>query len=244
MRERPILFSAPMVRAILDGSKTQTRRAIKQQPVPDPMWGGGFKIVSKAVTVALEAFNRSRGVPRGNDPTPCPYGKPGERLWVREKFQPIFADGFDHSSSPYPDYETGYGYAISYPATDGIVEWIDGDDNITDRCRPSIHMPRWASRILLEIVSVRVERLNDIGADDAASEGIENKNFPTGGDDYQDYWLDYSRSKHDADGWPWFLGDPITSFRTLWESINGEGSWRENPWVWVVEFKRILPEEV
>jgi hypothetical protein len=209
MKEKPILFSAPMVRAILDGLKTQTRRIVKTTRDRN---GSGCELAPCEVAGEVN---------RGSRFDLCPYGQPGDRLWVRETFQPIFAEGFDHGSSPYPNYKTGFGYAISYPATDGIIEWIDGDDNITDRCRPSIHMPRWASRIQLEIVSVRVERLNDISEDDAEEEGA-----PLELGQLEKLILG-SHAKYRS------------GFVRLWESINGEGSWSDNPWVWVVEFKRI-----
>jgi hypothetical protein len=227
MKERPMLFSAPMVRAICDGTKTQTRRIVKN---PD---------------TAIECCD----IARLHDQKEvienyCPYGKPDDQLWVRETFQPIFAEGFDHHSSEYPNYSTGFGYAVSYPATDGIIEFVDADDNIVSRCTPSIHMPRWASRIQLKIVRVRVERLNDISVEDAIAEGVEGMDQPTGGDDYQDYWRDYGVTEKDDDVWPWFAGDPISSYKSLWEKINGSESWQSNPWVWVIEFKRVNPNEI
>jgi hypothetical protein len=145
-------------------------------------------------------------------PLPCPYGQPGDRLWVREKFQPIWDNEFD------ADWETGKGYAISYPATDGVQEYNDmrNDERLTTACKPAIHMPRWASRINLEVVSVRVERLQDISPEDAMAEGdIEAQ----------------TNSRHKETSIDWY--------HNLWESINGPGSWASNPWVWVVEFKRV-----
>lgn len=207
MKERPILFSAPMVRAILDGTKTQTRRLVKPQPMmvtnhTIATWDGP----SAALQQQLERMGRG-----------FPYGQPGDRLWIREKFQPLLADGVEHWRA---DWETGKGYAISYPATDGIKEWIDADDNIGSGCKPSIHMPRWASRITLEITGVRVDRLQDISEADAIAEGCPIKNpdsFVRG------------HGAASASGW----------YSDLWQSINGPGSWDENPWVWVVEFKRL-----
>ncbi len=185
MKERPILFSAPMVRAILDGRKTQTRRVVKHQPIPP------------------DAF-------------PCPYGQPGDRLWVRESFQPIHADGVEREDT---DWGTGKGYACHYPATDEIIEWVDGDDKITSRCKPSIHMPRWASRINLEITGVRVERLQEISGMDAMCEGVHvPPNLPND-------WAKLEFARHE--------------FYHLWASINGEKSWASNPWVWVVGFKLV-----
>jgi len=211
MKERPILFSGPMVRAILDGRKSQTRRVVKPQRHP-------FGDMLTANEVALEFSSGTRSVR-------CPYGQPGDRLWVRETFQPIFAEGVEYKDT---DWSTGKGYSIRYVATDGITDWVDPDDNMTNRCKPSIHMPRWASRITLEITGVRVERLQEISEEDAKKEGIESE----GGDPKM--WKSYNPKL----GWL-SVDDPAMSYRTLWESINGPGSWDANPFVWVVEFKRL-----
>lgn len=244
IKERPILFSAPMVRALLDGSKTQTRRIVKPQCTLSDKTGFNWK--GWAYGIGFNYFDTVRNFAAKN----CPYGKVGDRLWVRETFQPVFADGFDHDSSPYPNYKTGYGYAVTYPATDEIIEWIDGDDNITSRCRPSIHMPRWASRITLEITGVRVERLNDISESDAQKEGIK----------FTDYGLTcfhQGRAQDVGDctapdshhqkrnGWHWgatthqdqCYSSAKYAFGALWDSIYK--NWDQNPWVWVVEFKVI-----
>lgn len=234
VNELPILFKAPMVRAIQDGNKLQTRRLFSERTI---------ELFSCAARIGEVSDFLNSDKTGKNDLeyilSFCPYGKVGDQLWVRETFQPIFADGFDHDSSPCPNYKTGFGYAVSYPATDGIIEFVDGDENITSRCKPSIFMPRWASRIQLEITNIRVQRLQDISEDDAAAEGIEGISQPTGGDDYQDYWRNYALTEKEADGWPWFNGDPIASFKSLWEKMNGIESWQLNPWVWVIEFKRV-----
>lgn len=170
MRERPILFSAPMVRAILGGRKTQTRRIIKNRTVPDV---GG-----------------------------CPYGEPGERLWVRETFLNNALDG--------------------YPPV-----WFyraDSDDKPEDRnWKPSIFMPRAASRITLEITNNRFERLQDISEADTNAEGVT--------------------IQQDAKIASAFIEGKQTpaqlEYFALWESINGKGSWALNPWVWVIEFKKL-----
>lgn len=217
IKERPILFSSPMVRALLDGSKTQTRRAFSDSTK------FAFDCAARIGEVSFFLEQNELGKnDLGYVLDFCPCGKVGDRLWVRETFQPVFADGFDHDSNPYPNYKTGYGYAVTYPATDEIVEWIDGDDNITSRCRPSIHMPRWASRINLEITGVRVERLNDISEADAKAEGAPS---------YEE-GIDAPPPSDGEYSWSY-----CASFKTLWESIKGAGSWQENPWVWVVEFK-------
>ena len=201
MKERPILFSAPMVRAILDGGKTQTRRVVKSQPEfvgPESLHCAEVALWQEAV-MALKS----------------PYGQPGDRLWVRETFQPTFAPGIKHGDA---DWTTGEGYQPRYMATDERVEWIDADDNITNRCKPAIHMPRWASRITLEVTGVRVERLQDISDSDAWDEGIDFEAYTAAG------------GCKDA---------PRVAFGDLWERINGPGSWEANPWVWVVEFKKL-----
>lgn len=226
MKERPILFSAPMVRALLAGTKTQTRRVVK---------GAALNWLNDRFDPEFVAHHENNL---------CPYGQPGDRLWVRETWAAIHFS-FDpetgycddlHGSHDIPPAKTPYWTPV-YAVDD------DHEKHIDDRgfpWRPSIHMPSWASRITLEIVSVRVERLNDISEDDAESEGIEYLSYPTGGDDYMTFWRDYSRTHEQADGHPFFDdGHQRVSFRTLWESINGAGSWESNPWVWVVEFRRL-----
>jgi hypothetical protein len=149
---------------------------------------------------------------------------------VRETFQPLGAEGVEHESQT--DWNTGKGYAVSYPATDGVQEFMDGDDNLRTTCKPSIHMPRWASRILLEIVSVRVERLQDISEADARAEGItphEVRQFAIFGASEEERAAIY----RDA---------AVGPYRGLWQQINGPGSWDANPWVWVVEFKRVTAQ--
>ena len=198
MKERPILFRGPMVRAILEGRKTMTRRVVADKHMP------------LVFAAALPALHES-----------CPYGQPGDRLWVRESFQPLFADGIENHWET--NWKTGKGYAISYPATDGIQEFVDADDNISSACKPSIPMPRWASRILLEITAIRVERLQDISEADARAEGA-----PLELGELERLILG-AKAKYRS------------GFVRLWQSINGEQSWHENPWVWVVEFKRVQP---
>lgn len=215
MKERPILFNGPMVRAILDGSKTQTRRIAKlSSSLPD---GKGWTTLVKPGThVHLPLVDgRWQWKPAGGDewqPYPdlsdyCPYGKPGDRLWVRETWtiqdehpemrrKPEQGDSFAFRATG----QSGY-----YGPTNKIVRW-----------RPSIHMPRLASRINLEITGVRIERLNNISPSDSLAEGCP-------------YHHKTGFSPEDAVKW----------YADLWESINGTGSWAANPWVWVVEFKRV-----
>lgn len=202
MKSRPILFSAPMVRALLNNSKTQTRRVFK---LPrghswDELQGG-----QASGNIEADKWPGTWNVSEFR----CPYGQPGDQLWVRETFQPTFAPDIERDDT---DWETGKGYQLRYSATHDRVDWMDGDDNITRRCKPAIHMPRWASRITLEITGVRVERLQDISRGDAMNEGCPFQNMAQG-------------------------DDPRKWYADLWESINGTGSWDLNPWVWVVEFK-------
>lgn len=222
-RERPVIFSGTMVRAILEGRKSQTRRVVKPQPVGsgDGMYGD---LYAKGPEWAFWLPDNRMSEPRT---WRCPYGVPGDRLWVRETFQPILAPGVKWSDSSWED---GSGYAIRYMATQDRIEWADAsrDDEISDRVMPSIHMPRWASRILLEIESVRVERVQEISEEDARAEG--------------------ARLCHCV---PWPHPDPsdtkcrrknrVCAFKQIWGSIHGEESWGLNPWVWVIVFRRVKP---
>jgi hypothetical protein len=185
MKERPILFSAPMVRAILDGRKTQTRRKIKP---------GDWSV--EAHTMETDWPYLPHYLTDGAAvPVKCPYGNPGDRLWVRETW------ANERDGTGCPD-DTG----ILYRATD--PGWDDEDTGL--RWRPSIFMPRRASRITLEITDVRVQRLQDISDDDSRAEG-------------------YDRSHAFPREW----------FALLWESINGTGSWAANPWVWAITFRKL-----
>lgn len=221
MKERPILMSAPMVRAILAGTKTQTRRVVKE-----PQW---------ATPNTLHLFNDAPWASdphRGDRDVPCPYGQPGDRLWVRETFQALSADDVDVYRDNWwalCDYKTGKGYKVSYPATDGIKEFVTMDDDISQACSPSIHMPRWASRITLEITGVRVERLQDISKEDVIAEGVNRIAHGREG-----YFYHATRTEPHPKNWCY----PDDAYRDLWEQINGPGSWDANPFVWVVEFRR------
>lgn len=194
MKERPILFSGAMVRAIRDGRKTQTRRPVKG-------W-------------ALEWLQPGYFTPEYvADPEnhACPYGQPGDRLWVREAFMQEPADYCWEASVSTP----------SRPAT--TIYRADSDPRGEAKgCgwKPSIHMPRSACRLELEVTSVRVERLNDCSEKDAIAEGLMPS--PSG------WW-----SGADGQAAP----TPQAAYALLWNSINGAGSWDANPWVWVVEFK-------
>jgi hypothetical protein len=198
VKERPILFSGPMVRAILDGSKTQTRRMVKDaQPA-----GIGRCHWSNTGWAHLRL---SGGC--SCQPVHCPHGTPGDRLWVRETW------AHERDGTGCPD-DTG----VLYRATD--PGWDDEGTGL--RWRPSIFMPRIASRILLEITDVRVQRLQEISDEDARAEGIDLQGF---------------RSLTEG-----IAGrEHRIKFHDLWEDIHGDGSWNTNPWVWAITFRRLEP---
>lgn len=231
MKARPILMNSAMVRATLADIKTQTRRIVKPQPemISDKCiapWRGD--------PAALMALMSQSG-------RNCPYGKPGDRLYVRETFALSVID--PDGGPPEDDPEN---YDVIYRADDvPMGGWADGAGNeIPPPWKPSIHMPRWASRILLEITDVRVERLQDISEQDAIAEGIEQNwigdpavgpnGFGGQGWIPDCGWRNYME---DDDGDPAYT--PEDSFQSLWQSINGSSSWDLNPWVWVVTFKKI-----
>jgi len=237
-KERPILFSAPMVRALLDGSKTQTRRALKVrcQEIGERDDGSRWPWSEHPDNA-------------GDHWHACPYGQPGDRLWVREIWGVVSndwdADGNlvdwtpDRPATAVNEMRFGQGYYSGHAiyAADGSYEWAGDDDGGGEprsAWHPSIHMPRAASRILLQMVSVRVERLNDCSKKDAIAEGIHR---------YEHVWRDAEYPLEDVayepvKGSPTRYSCPVQAYQALWESINGPGSWDANPWVWVVEFKR------
>lgn len=225
-KERPILMSAPMVRAILAGTKTQTRRVVKQHKAFGE-WGvnGPDDAYDATTDDDGQGFFLVAGDHGYAGPVPCPYGQPGDRLWVRETWSPDFANYYPHDRA---FYAADKHHQVDIEVRDGVRGIYSPESRVfvPFKWRPSIHMPRLASRITLEIVSVRVERLQDISEADAKYEGIAPLPHHDG------RWM----SEH-AKG----LNFPsaVAAFRTLWESINGPGSWAANPWVWVVEFRRL-----
>ncbi len=217
-KERPILFSAPMVRAILEGRKTVTRREVKKRAALDCL-AAGFEPAFLALP--------------GNSDL-CPFGQPGDRLWVRETTE--------------ADHDTSDAVVLSRYAVDKEPVLYSGCEDpeyagtvahwdYPRRSRPSIHMHRWASRILLEITGVRVERLNAGEGETAfenryVAEGIHRIHHGDGEHYYHPF-----KSKPGPGNWI----DPFDAWRELWVSINGAESWNSNPWVWVVEFKQVAP---
>lgn len=223
MKERPILFSAPMVRAILAGTKTQTRRAVKPQPalvdprnssLPGLYRNGDFAWRDKGAPLGCATISCKPNGPDGWALENSPFGQPGDRLRVRETWLDLQGTGIERATGD----PSRYAYAADTPPGS------HGDEcrkNYGLRWRPSIHMPRAASRITLEITGVRVERLQDISEADAQAEGCSLECMTPTGDD--------SGSAIYGPG----------GYLALWESINGAGSWEVNPWVFVVEFKRV-----
>lgn len=220
MKERPILFSSPMVRALLSGTKTQTRRVAKFPYDPPEGFYPDLYNHGEQWT-----FWGPRGTEKsGQSCLPyikCPYGQPGDRLWVRETCRA-------------EELESGLD-GVRYLADDAFIpienspeaaeKWVSMHNYRWGKglTVPAIHMPRRASRITLEVTGVRVERLKDISADDCMAEGaVVHRNT---GD-----LLDRGIIKDD---WRW-----RNQYHALWEEINGPDSWEANPWVWVIEFKR------
>lgn len=226
MKERPIIFNAEMVRAILDGRKTQTRRIVANvQPDNCLTLRKPTKTKGGMHTHVIDAPKHDL----------CPFGKVGDRLWVRETW---WQAGYGIRSYPEADEFSWCGSRRVHYAADGNPPNEPNSDypkglrngnfsaaapNTVWKKRPSIHMPRWASRIMLEITDARVELLNSISDDDARAEGVA--------------WSDGAPNEI-------FLPTQLVieakdEFTRLWKSIYGEDSWRSNPWVWVIEFKRV-----
>ncbi len=227
MKERPILFTGPMVRAILEGRKTVTRRVMKYQPHEDAsVTVGNYNITVVDRHGEQQPGPEAFGAWWSDGERGCisPHGQPGDRLWVREAWA---ADAQVDAIAPR---DLSQGEPIWYPADFSVRQ--TGCSMISKgRGRPSIHMPRWASRILLEITAVRVERLHDITEDQAEAEGVERPENITN----VDVWDGAERELFNA------MNQPRARFRRLWSDINGSESWDSNPWVWVVEFKRVTP---
>lgn len=218
MKERGMIFNAEMVRAILDGRKTQTRRIMKPQPEPCPRGGHWWPSnVFKTMLHVEDEMQNGKGGWGGLVGDACPFGDVGDRIWVRETWAEAGASA--------PDLKL---YRANYPEhVPSIYENVPPAEEI--RWTPSIHMPRTASRIQLEITDVRVERLNAISEEDAEAEGIDMEALYDSQDCYD------CIADHNMTGRPTVTG----AFKYLWESIYGEEGWKSNPWVWVIEFKRV-----
>ena len=256
MKERGMIFNGEMVRALLSGQKTQTRREVKLN----------LDIACLATTydwATSLAANHYQGLTEEQIQQKaeslrgvihpvildngqmvsiiCPHGKPGDRIWVRETWgvvsHELDEDGRIQSWTPdrpataIHEMPFGNGYYSGHAiyAADGDFTWGDDDGYEDGRScwKPSIHMPRAASRILLEITAVRVERLNAISGEDATAEGV-----PTAGSLLTDYPGTFLTPKGD-------FATGKVAFQRLWESIYGDESWQANPWVWVIEFKLV-----
>ncbi len=238
MKEYPILFNGEMVQAILAGQKTQTRRVIEPQPKVN-------SLCLSPIDCQLVGITKD-GTPAGNRRSvgawlTCPYGIPGDKLWVRETWRLAsinanipyaqfwtvqFAD-FRCLPHPQPDRDL----FLPLAKKDVFAEGLVGDK--FGKWRPSIHMYKWMSRITLEVTNIRAERLNDISDNDAVAEGI--KDLCHCGDYIDDHGFSSGHNPVSMPGWA------IDNFSELWDSINGKSSysWESNPWVWVIEFKRI-----
>lgn len=226
--QRPILFSTAMVQAILAGSKTQTRRVIKPQPVT---------VASDVLGRYFEVSHRHSGIGELQDEIKCPYGKVGDVLWVREEHY-----RFGHWEHDNTKKRKSGRQAWKFVPDSEEVRYFDNPPNEYRKGRyhkdpytPAWHkrlarfMPKSLCRINLAIANVRVERLQDISEQDAIAEGIEIIDSKVFGQKFANYELA-------ADKAP-YVFDPTYSFESLWRAINGQGSWDSNPWVWVVEFE-------
>ena len=239
-KERPILFNSAMVRAILSGQKTVTRRPVKGNQIPSPSKSDSpehqwIAVVQDhprwgfAVFGATEQECAAELAMYGG----CPYGRRGDRLWVRETFIDLRGTGVEHRPNPDGPLQR---YAYAADCRPGS----HSDEARKDfglKYKPSIHMPRAACRILLEITAVRVERLQDGEGETAfesryIAEGINRIHQGDG-----DYAFRPFKSEPGPGNWT----DPFDAWRELWVGINGAESWNANPWVWVVEFKRVTP---
>jgi hypothetical protein len=240
MKERPIPFNGPMVQAVLAGTKTMTRRAKAleyfSQPENDPDGWWCARVTDGVAYMVYKQSPHERAVQ-------CPYGQPGDRLWVREPWRST-ADLDKYSGSQIADLCLDAGYSvpwapIQYDADGARRDWKhtgtpphDGPPQ-PGRYRHARFMPRWASRITLEVTRVRVERLQAISYMDALAEGAFDAAAFVG--------QECTDTGESADELARRLQWPQRAFRALWEQINGAGAWDTNPWVWVVEFRRPPP---
>jgi hypothetical protein len=225
MRERGILFSAPMVRAILSGAKTQTRRVVRPQPSSQPFLS----------TVEAGRWHWCDGVrstgPGIFDPSAkCPFGARDDRLWVRETFVRVH-DEVLYRADLMPEQRQEEREVLRIAKSD--YPW-----------RPAIYMPRWASRLTLEVTDLRVERVADISEQDARAEGalaaISEIDDPRASDRTAERWALWTLRTDPGS----CVGTARGAFASLWERINGKRpgcAWSDNPWVWAISFRRIAP---
>ena len=257
VKERPILFSAPMVRAILDGRKTQTRRIVKPQPTFIESSGRWKWEPTGAVTASREWWEYMDSLSN------CPYGVIGDRLWVREAFDIVDDPAAYHKDDGPRDDSPTYQCADAVRRGPNGERWVvdyraETNTRIMDKTgdrkwRPSIHMPRWASRITLEIESVRVERVQEISEADARAEGCIETWTETWWQGYREFDGEMHHQQAIGDAPPAWMIEPkkmnmdhlrtsaAKNFQMLWHQINGWDSWEQNPWVWVLTFKRVTP---
>jgi hypothetical protein len=221
-KERPMLFSASMILALLDDRKKQTRRIVKgAEKFPDI-------IKFDRSIVDGEPQYKDSGMPvwysTESDGTTrewgCKFGEVGDYLYVRETWKEALSETHECYA---------YKADLSYKCGKKAPPDLEQLTALNGGWKPSIHMPKKASRLWLEIVDIRVERLQDISEEDAIAEGIQPA--------YGKYWLDYQQLKESSE-YPVF-DNPVDAFRSLWESIHGAGSWDLNVWLWVVEFKKV-----
>lgn len=268
MTDRPILFSAPMIRALLDGRKTQTRRIIKPQPAENVTSAG---VITRSDVGQTDEWTWLSGDPRDVDTCGCAGNfatrfRPGDRLWVKETWKPgswreDARVACDYRASPelvhtpwcrpenfedlWPKWTDELVANGSAPDAAGIHHWEPGKSPL--KWRPSIYMPRWASRLTLIVIDVRVERLQDISEPDAIAEGVvwqepteEDRATAAAGDDngvpyeVEGVWtVPGAKGLTKADVWGCTAAQ---SYRFLWDAINGTGAWEANPWVVAITF--------
>lgn len=251
-KERPILFSSPMVRALLAGRKTQTRRIIKPQPKIGDDGATLFPWASFWPNGTVHTWDRdgnggqnwdanefpnedrySAALRRTAYTNPCRYGKVGNRLWVRETFcRPTMGDCLNRDSP-------AWSHDVEYAADCGRMRHVNMQGFTTSlsdfRWRPSIHMPKWASRIALEITDVRVQQVRSISHLDAMAEGIVECDIPPD----EEGPLRVGYMPHPDDGKSGLDVSPIHTFQRLWKAIYGDGSWQRNDWIWAITYKRV-----
>jgi hypothetical protein len=230
MKEHPLLFSGPMVRALLAGSKTMTRRLVRRpvnrakQPLQcDRCWreavphNGSAAVFGGPCYLRVAACEHEGGTGNSGERVGPVWAK-GDRIWVKETWQPLWADPDRAPAS----LKTSAGWRIGYVATDGIQEYHHPDHGLVTTCKPSIFMPRWAARILLDVEDVRVERVQAIPEEEIAAEGVTREVAA----ELSGLTLDEVPSLRDA----WRVG---------WQAINGVPSWEQNPWVFAISFRRV-----